>query len=276
MLKTYFFISRPRFWMYLVGPALVGVASLPSPLAWLENPAHVALLLAWTFPANMLLYGCNDLSDEDTDTLNVKKQGYEVGMEQRRRTGTLLLVAGCSALLAGAAVSTGNTAVMGWVTTFFALAIGYSVPPLRCKARPYLDSLSNVLYILPGFAITATVSMPIAPSVFFGGWCWAAAMHLFSAIPDIVPDSLAKLSTTAVVLGKHRALMACSALWLIAAICAASTPAVGMLGWLGVIYVLIPLLLLKAPDAALFKAYAAMPLVNTVLGGMLFWSILLS
>lgn len=262
--------------MYLMGPALIGVASLPSPLQWLESSVHVALLLAWTLPANMLLYGCNDLSDEDTDALNEKKQGYEVRMEQRRRMGTLLLVISCGILLAATALSTANWAVIGWVTMFLALSIGYSLPPIRFKARPYLDSLSNVLYVLPGFAIAATVGIPLAPSVLCGGWCWAAAMHLFSAIPDIKPDSMAKLSTTAVVLGRKRALVTCSVLWLIAAICAVWTPAVGMLGWLGILYALIPLVLAKASDAALFKAYAAMPLVNTVFGGILFWLILLT
>lgn len=35
-------------------------------------------LLYFLFPANLLVYGVNDIADEDTDILNAKKQGYEL------------------------------------------------------------------------------------------------------------------------------------------------------------------------------------------------------
>lgn len=261
--------------MYLVGPALVGVAAVPAPLEWLQQPMHVLLLLAWTLPANMVLYGCNDLADEDTDALNAKKQGYEQRMERSKRKSTWIMVTVSAVVLVVVATLTQNSTVIGWTCGFFALAVGYSVPPFRFKAKPFVDSLSNVLYIFPGFAIAATADVPLALSVFIGGWCWSAAMHLFSAIPDIVPDREAKLSTTAVVLGKTGALCTCSVLWLVATLCAVATPAVGVVGWLGIVYVAVPLLLLRSSDTALFGAYARMPLLNTLLGGVIFWAVLL-
>jgi lycopene elongase/hydratase (dihydrobisanhydrobacterioruberin-forming) len=44
------------------------------------------------------------------------------------------------------------------------------------------------------------------------------AMHAYSAIPDIQPDTEAGLTTTAVYLGKQGTLIYCGLLWVAAAI----------------------------------------------------------
>ena len=66
-------VSRPRFWMYLLGPYMVALAATS-----LRPPVEVWLLgLYLTLPANLLIYGVNDLFDAETDRLNPKKRDYE-------------------------------------------------------------------------------------------------------------------------------------------------------------------------------------------------------
>ena len=63
-------VSRPRFWMYLLGPFMIALAATS-----LRPPVEVWLLgLYLTLPANLLIYGVNDLFDVETDRLNPKKQ----------------------------------------------------------------------------------------------------------------------------------------------------------------------------------------------------------
>ena len=69
LLKT----SRPRFWIYLIGPILIAFAA--SGLQF--SPLLILLGLYATLPANLLIYGVNDIFDRDTDALNAKKSGYE-------------------------------------------------------------------------------------------------------------------------------------------------------------------------------------------------------
>ena len=71
--KNLITISRPRFWLYLFGPFLIGVAAAPLAV----SPPLLLLAIYFTFPANLLIYGVNDLFDYETDKLNPKKRGYE-------------------------------------------------------------------------------------------------------------------------------------------------------------------------------------------------------
>jgi 4-hydroxybenzoate polyprenyltransferase len=205
-------ISRPWFWLYLAGPYLVGYAASTS-ISGYANPAFWVFLAYFLFPANLLLYGVNDLYDTDTDEHNPKKGGAEHALTDDEHSplfiATLVLT---GASFIGAAMI---PAIAGlFLTGFVVLAWAYSAPPLRLKARPVFDSASNILYILPGLTgfylntgSTPSVLVLIAVAL------WAIAMHLYSAIPDIEADRQAGLRTTAVVLGEQRSLAVCLGLW---------------------------------------------------------------
>jgi 4-hydroxybenzoate polyprenyltransferase len=68
---------------------------------------------------------------------------------------------------------------------------------------------------MPGFLAYAQFSGRwVSPAVILLAICWTAAMHLFSAIPDIAPDKKASIQTTAVFFGKMKSLFVCFLLWL--------------------------------------------------------------
>jgi len=73
-----FRLSRPRFWLYLAGPVIVGVTYAASTPAELFTPTTLALFAYFLLPANVYLYGVNDIFDQDVDEDNPKKEEREV------------------------------------------------------------------------------------------------------------------------------------------------------------------------------------------------------
>ncbi|UPV73416.1 prenyltransferase [Halorussus limi] len=275
-------LSRPRFWLYLAGPVLVGVAYGASAASDLFAPAAVALFAYFLVPANVYLYGVNDAFDADIDAENPKKTG-EDAPEARFRGGrtvtAAVAVCGLAGLALAVAFATGALArspnppagatvgVAAWVVAFLVLGYAYSAPPFRLKTVPPLDSVSNGLYVLPGAAAFVAVAGRQPPALAVaGGWLWAMAMHTFSAIPDIDPDRRAGIRTTATALGERRTLAYCGAVWLLAA---------GAFGLLdrraGVLLLLYPLLAagVAETDADVARVYWWFPAVNGLVGMVL-------
>lgn len=124
------------------------------------SDALLALLffVMFSFPANLLIYGVNDLADNDTDQHNDKKNGYEHRV--RNRFSLLLFVVIFAFFLLN---SVGIVSLfiqplaLVPLGLFFVTAIFYSAPPVRAKALPFVDGVFNILYILP--AVTFFVVM---------------------------------------------------------------------------------------------------------------------
>jgi 4-hydroxybenzoate polyprenyltransferase len=257
-------LSRPRFWLYLAGPVAVGVVYAAASTADLFTPTTLTLFAYFLLPANVLLYGVNDVFDADVDVENPKKENREVRYGGDRLVPVAVLVSG---LLVLAPVVLTPPLAWPWVAGFLALGVAYSAPPLRLKTRPPLDSLSNGLYVLPGAAAYAAVAGAQPPLVAVaGGWLWTMAMHTFSAIPDIDPDRRAGIETTATKLGEGRAYAYCAACWALAAVAfGLLDPRLGAL--IGCYPIGVALVVLSSVDAS--RAYWWFPAVNTVVGALI-------
>jgi 4-hydroxybenzoate polyprenyltransferase len=260
--------SRPRFWLYLGGPALVGaVWGAGSPGA-VRDPLVVALVAYFLVPANVFLYGVNDVYDAEVDRHNPKKDesGREVRFEADRDTGHALVVAGAGILALPFALLLPPVGILALVAFLF-LAVEYSAPPLRFKTTPLLDSLSNGLYVLPAVVTYAAVSGDLPPLLaVLGGWLWTMGMHTYSAIPDIPADEDAGIRTTATALGSEAALAYCIGCWLAAAVAmAALAPA------LGTLFAVYPLFGtgIAVLGLAYDRAYWWFPVLNGVAGAVL-------
>ncbi|WIV65981.1 prenyltransferase [Natrialbaceae archaeon AArc-T1-2] len=257
-------LSRPRFWLYLAGPVLVGVAYAAGSPADLLEPAAVALFVYFLLPANVFLYGVNDVYDREIDAENPKKEDREARYEGQRYVPVVVTLC---ALLGVALVAVVPPAAWPWLAVFLLLGAAYSVPPARFKTTPLLDSVSNGLYVAPGVAAYAAVagSQPPVLAV-VGGWLWAMAMHTFSAIPDVDPDRRAGIRTTATVLGERRAYAYCALAWLAAAgAFAALDP---RLGALLLFYPAIAVAIATA-SVPVDRAYWWFPAINVVVGALL-------
>ncbi|MFB6150327.1 MAG: prenyltransferase [Haloarculaceae archaeon] len=257
-------LSRPRFWPYLAGPALVGGVYGAETVGEPFSPLLIGLYAYFLVPANVFLYGVNDVFDADVDEENPKKDDREVRYEGGRGVDFAVVASG---VLAVAALPLLPTRAVVAMLAFLALAVEYSAPPFRFKTTPFLDSVSNGLYVLPAVVAYATVSGSFPPALAVaGGWLWTMAMHTFSAVPDIEPDRAAGIRTTATVLGEPRTYGYCAAVWtLSAAAFALVHPALGAL--LAVYPVFTAAVALG--DVAVDRAYWWFPALNTAVGALL-------
>lgn len=264
-------VSRPRFWIYTGGTYVVGYSIGMADWHAFLVPAYGLALLYFFFPANLFIYGVNDLFDEATDQLNPKKDDREYRFVTADRGRLVLLIA----------ISLAATALLGLLVPdlrlalvlagFLFLAGFYSAPPLRFKQVPFLDFCSNYLYVMPGVYGYVLASGAWPPAwLLVGGFFHIAAMHLFSAIPDIECDRSAGIRTTAVYLGRDGSLALCLAFW--AGLAAITLVASGFfpLSFLVLAYPAVPALLLARPSIPIERVYWRFPALNTLLGGLVF------
>ncbi|MBA2379561.1 MAG: prenyltransferase [Blastocatellia bacterium] len=265
-------ISRPRFWIYLFGPFLVGAAAAASAVTEFYSIEFVLFAICFSFPANLLVYGINDIFDYETDRLNPKKAGYELLVTPDRRKVLFAAIALVNVpfLIAAFYFSALAGAVM---LSFWFLSIFYSAPPIRAKAIPILDSTFNFLYIMPGvFAfVLFSNSLPALDLIIAAG-LWTMAMHAFSAVPDIEPDRSAGVATIATLLGRNKTIVFCLSLYIAAA--ALAFPYLGPVALtLGIAYAAMMFFaLFRRSSSSLFNIYRAFPLVNAAAGFVLFWA----
>lgn len=273
--------SRPRFWIYLIGPYLLGVTG--GLHAWTMTPQSLTFACLWllwlTFPANIIIYGINDLYDEETDALNTKKNGYEIRVTTKTRAclrKSIWLSIGLGAILwmlhLLALPSQGFWLSVGfWGFLFFGSQ--YSAPPIRAKTKPFVDSFFNILYLFPafiGWSLSGS-STPFIWPLFVAGSLWCIAMHAFSAIPDIEADSRAGLRTIATVLGDKKTILLCGILYAGAGVIA--FPWIRWLSFVGIaLYALLMSVAWQARHSPtrLFSLYTLFPYVNSALG-MCLW-----
>ncbi len=271
-LKEVFFLSRPRFWMYVLGTFLVGIIS--SGNLFLYDNTTTFLLIAFgvffSLPANVLIYGVNDIYDYQTDILNDKKIKYESVLTLQKHR-SLWITIGLLLIPFLPLFFIVDTSVKLALLLFLFAGIFYSAPPIRAKTKPPLDVLfSAIVYVSPalvGFYITGNTN--VEWMAILGGLIWAFGMQTYSAIPDIKADAQADVNTLAIMLGEKKALWFCLLSYLISA--SIGFYYVGIIAIVfGLIYIVMVLLSLNN-SSKLFKYYTYFPLINVLTGAVLFF-----
>lgn len=265
-------ISRPRFWFYVLGPYIVGLAAGAASMEDFIRIDAVIFGLYFLLPANLLIYGINDMFDYETDRLNPKKSSYEalVQPESHRSLWFWLILLNIPFILF--LLITNLFAVLS-IFGFLFFSIFYSAPPVRAKAVPVVDSLFNVLYVFPAVFGYAMLTGSFPPfGVFVAAGLWTAAMHAYSAIPDIAADNKAGVETIATLLGHgwtHGFCMGCFTVASFITIAYQNPTAI-----LGLLYLGLMRYSLASTEAGVIRIYRIFPFVNAVAGLVLFWSIM--
>lgn len=281
--KWFIQLSRPRFWPYLFGPYIVGIAAAYNQLDF--NLLHVGSLILggifFLFPANLFIYGVNDLFDYETDKNNPKKKSYETLIAPKNRKFFIrvlsVIMVPFVAFLSYSFVMNDSYIAVWSLVLFLFFGAGYSTPPIRAKTKPFLDSFFNVLYIFPGF-IGYSVMTNSWPSlqIVLAATAWVMAMHAFSAVPDIKSDKKANISTIATVLGKNYTIILCEVLYIASA--ALTFSYLGVFSFIaGFVYIFLMVLAYNSKtDKDLFKIYKIFPSVNLLVGALLFFIVIVS
>ena len=211
-----FHISRPVLWINTVGPAVVGMWLAGRLWSWEALP----ILLWLTLPFNLLIYGVNDVFDQETDAQNPRKgtlEGARIERSEVRSIALGVVVTNLPFLIYFALFA--PPSAVAWMLLYALLFVGYSVPPARFKARPYLDSLSNAAYAFPlVFVPLALGTGPVWPAA-IGLMAWSAAKHTFDAVQDVDEDRKVGIKTTAVRLEPRGVVLWSGAFWTLATAC---------------------------------------------------------
>lgn len=276
-LKYAFKVSRFRFWIYTGGTFVIGYTLGVDGISDFFSLNYIIYLFYFFFPANVFIYGVNDLWDMETDETNPKKGTKEQKLGEKKKSALkkiLLLIFGFSLLLM---VFQKDMIERSIFISFLFLSYFYSAEPIRFKSIPFLDFMSNMLYIVPGIFAYYLVTSELPPLlIILAGFAHISAMHVFSAIPDISYDKKAGIPTTAVVLKKKRSLLLCLFFWSILSGIAVYMANLHPLSLIVFIYPIFPLSLLISKNLEIKKVYWYLPYINTSLGGLLFIMLLLN
>lgn len=193
-------ISRPALWVNTIGTLVTGV--------WLTGRLYtldagvLALLLYLTLPFNLLIYGLNDLSDREEDARSSRKGGWQGARlrpeEEAPLLRSTLLLSGPPLLALALLLPPGALGVLLLAAGLF---VAYSLPPLRFKARPFLDGLSNVAYALPLALPALALGTPVPWGPLLALMAYSVGKHAFDAAQDIPADRAAGTRTVATTLG---------------------------------------------------------------------------
>jgi len=95
--------------------------------------------------------------------------------------------------------------------------VAYSVPGLRFKEVPFLDSItSSFHFVSPAIFGLALAGAPLTPSLvalLVAFFFWGMASHAFGAVQDVCPDREAGIGSIATVLGAARTVRFAVGLW---------------------------------------------------------------
>lgn len=285
MLRNFFTIllwfvktSRPRFWIYICWSYLVWIVSWwdfsnTGQIISLFSFQVIRFLIYFSYPANLLVYGINDIFDYETDKLNPKKTWYEDALNPAKQTAlrTTIIVLNLPFLFLSILP---NSESYIWLIIFVLSAIFYSAPPLRAKTKPIIDTIvSALVYIAPWF-VWFYIS-------WWTGFDWRIflallarnmAMHAYSAIPDIESDTQAGINTVATLYGKNATLWFCLVCYSLSVILSFPSLKWFALVWWS-IYLAIMLLSFRWNIIRLYKIF---PRINAWIGSLIFWYIILT
>jgi len=265
-------ISRPRFWLYLAGTFMVGYAFGISNIRDFYSLSFIVPFILLLIPANIFIYGINDIADRDTDRINPKKDDKKEIRTKEKELRKLKIIVFLSMFSLFSLLFFVDIIGIFLLLTFIILGAGYSVRPLRFKSKPFLDFISNSFYILPGIIGYYISSGLIAPLIVWVlGLSWTGAMHLFSAIPDIEPDKKSRILTSAVLFGHRNSLLFCIMLWSFFILSLIILEVNILLIILSMIYIIIPLILMFMDEEKVIKAYWYYPYINGILGMIFFF-----
>ncbi len=220
------------------------------PLSWVNTayPFAAAMLLAGTgvdarlvigtlfflVPYNLLMYGVNDVFDYASDAANPRKGGAEGALLPPRTHRLVLgLAFGLTIPFVVALAVLGGP--WSWVVLAVLLfdVIAYSMPPLRWKEVPVLDSLSSSIH----FTGPAVYGLVLADAswdvttvlVLVAFLLWGMASHAFGAVQDVVPDRAAGISSVATAFGARATVRLALGAWALAGALMLLVPFPGML-----------------------------------------------
>ena len=229
--------SRPISWLNTAFPFAAGYVIVSHQASWLLLIGTLYFLI----PYNLMMYGVNDVFDYESDILNPRKGGLEgAKLAKSQHRNILLAVAVTNIPFLAVLFSYGSAAAKLTLVAVVFMVLAYSVPKLRFKERPLLDSITSSCHFV-GPLVYALVLLGWQASYWpyvIAFFCWGMASHAFGAVQDIIPDREGKLSSIATVLGARATTWLALVLYAAACVILASRGLAGLIVALaGLLYI---------------------------------------
>ncbi len=192
-------ISRPHRWFYLFGSYVIGVIAGFANSTDLSDPTIWWYALFFTFPANLLLYGINDIYDYKEDKENPDKLVDDCVRPREHHFLFLIIFLTTSPFVLSSL--TNDTLVNTALLSFFFLSVLYSIRPIQAKSKPFMDAIFSTMIVFPGvvgFALMQGV-VEASFSITFAAILFVIGIHVLATYIDL--DQTKKNRTTASYLG---------------------------------------------------------------------------
>ncbi|GAA3752008.1 prenyltransferase [Microbacterium kribbense] len=207
-------VSRPVSWINTAYP--FGAAYLLT--SGRIDAAFVIGVVFFLIPYNLAMYGINDVFDYASDLANPRKGGMEGTVLDRgaHRVVLVAAIASCVPFVVALVVLGDPASWAVLAVSLFAVA-AYSVPGLRFKERPFLDSVtSSTHFVSPavyGLVLAGARPTGALVALLAAFFLWGMASHAFGAVQDVVPDRAGGIRSIATVMGARWTVRFALACW---------------------------------------------------------------
>ena len=244
-LVSLFWSSRPISWVNTAFPFFAAYL-------FVSEQIDITLILGTLFfliPYNFLMYGINDVFDYESDLRNPRKGGIEGALlDPKYHALTIWASVGFAAVFVVYLILVGSLETNLWLGFNLFAVLAYSVPKLRFKERPFLDSFTSAVHFVGpmvyGLVLAGSgISDPKVIEVLIAFMSWGMASHAFGAVQDVRADREAGIKSVATQIGARNTVRFAFALYILAAL------VVMTIGWHGVVASLavVPYLVIISP-----------------------------
>jgi len=195
--------SRPISW---VNTAFPFFATYVFVNAQIDTELIVGTLF-FLIPYNFLMYGINDVFDYESDLRNPRKGGIQGALlDPKLHKLTIGASIGLALGFVVYLLIVGNDFADFWLLITLFAVLAYSVPKLRFKEIPFLDSFTSALHFIgPMLFALALSGIDIFEfkifSMLLAFLGWGMASHAFGAVQDVRADREAGIKSVATAIG---------------------------------------------------------------------------
>jgi len=237
-LRQLFWSSRPVSWVNTAYPFAAG---------YLLGTGHVDTTfivgtIYFLIPYNLMMYGINDVFDYQSDLLNKRKGGVEgakLAKSQHRFIIASATIINIPFIIALALLSNTFYSYLMLLALIF-LVLGYSLPKLRFKERPFIDSMTSSSHfvgpLIYGLSFSGYSHTGIIVIISF--FLWGMASHAFGAVQDIIADRAGGIGSIATVIGAKSTVRLSALLYFLSGLLLISVGGVAILaGLINLLYI---------------------------------------
>lgn len=192
--------SRPISWINTAFPFAAGYLATGGVI----NLYFFIATFYFLIPYNFLIYVVNDVYDYESDLRNPRKNSIEGGLLPPETHRFMMQATIAFNIVSVVYLFAQGTLFTNLFLTLIILgAVSYSMPPLRLKERPFLDSINSSFHFVSPliFALLIT-GWQVAYWPYVGAFfLWGCASHAFGAVQDINADRAAKIHSVGTYLG---------------------------------------------------------------------------